>query len=264
MAQQDAKEKILRFYRGTEGEETAVRLVDLAGQAQRGQNFRLGGFLDPFGQEIAETVAASFRDIRVDFYGGYRGAERQRAAFIHPDFPGTPEFGIAVLAARWEDKFTHLSHRDILGALMSLGLERESFGDIIVTPGTALILTDEKLIPYLRENLARIGETGVRCEEGDIAAIPPREVRCKEIHATVASLRVDSIAAAGFGSSRSRAAQDIAQDKLKLNWQPVKNAAQAVKEGDMLSMRGRGRLEVAEIRGTTKKGRTSVLLKRYL
>ena len=70
--------------------------------------------------------------------------------------------------------------------------------------------------------------------------------------------------ASGFGSSRSRAAADIAADKLKLNWQPVKNASQNVKEGDILSMRGRGRLEVAEVRGQTKKGRTAVVLKRYL
>ncbi|MBQ3853662.1 MAG: RNA-binding protein, partial [Anaerovibrio sp.] len=70
-------------------------------------------------------------------------------------------------------------------------------------------------------------------------------------------------AAAGYGSSRSKAASDIAADKLKLNWQPVKNASQSVKEGDVLSMRGRGRLEVVEVRGSTKKGRIGVLLKRY-
>ena len=85
----------------------------------------------------------------------------------------------------------------------------------------------------------------------------------KEIKATVASLRVDSIAAAGFGMSRSKAATEIAADKVKLNWQTVKNAAQSIKEGDVLSMHGRGRLEVTEIRGQTKKGRISVVLKRY-
>ena len=96
----------------------------------------------------------------------------------------------------------------------------------------------------------------------DLADIAPREERCKEIRATVASLRIDSIAASGFGSSRSRAAADIAADKMKLNWQPVKSASQTVKEGDIISMRGR--LEVAEVRGQTKKGRTVVVLKRYI
>ncbi|MGP1367230.1 MAG: S4 domain-containing protein, partial [Schwartzia sp. (in: firmicutes)] len=88
--------------------------------------------------------------------------------------------------------------------------------------------------------------------------------RTKDIRATVASLRVDAVAAAGFGMSRSRAAADIDADKLKLNWQSVKNAAQSLKAGDVLSMRGRGRVEVVEIGGQTKKGRTGVLLRRFL
>jgi len=75
---------------------------------------------------------------------------------------------------------------------------------------------------------------------------------------------MDAIVAAGFGVSRSRAASDIAADKLRLNWQPVKGASQVVKPGDILSMRGRGRLEVSEIAGQTKKGRMVVHLKRYI
>ena len=261
---QDTKEKILRFYRGTEGEEVAVRLVDLAAQAAKNRKFRLSGFLDPYGQEIAETVAASMDGIRADFDGGYGGAERQRAVFCHEEFAGKPAFDIAVVRAEWNGQFTRLSHRDVLGSLMSLGIERECLGDIIATSDAAKILCDKKMAGYLIEHLVRIGEAGVSCSLDELSSIAPREERCKEIRATVASLRVDSIAAAGFGSSRSRAAADIAQDKLKLNWQPVKNASQTVKEGDVLSMRGRGRLEVAEIRGLTKKGRTGVLLKRYL
>ena len=94
--------------------------------------------------------------------------------------------------------------------------------------------------------------------------IAPREERIKEINATVASMRADSVAAAGFGVSRSRAVSDIEAEKLKLNWQAVKNASQTVKEGDVLSMRGRGRVEVVEVRGKTKKGRIGISLRRYL
>ncbi|MBR1858116.1 MAG: RNA-binding protein, partial [Selenomonadaceae bacterium] len=116
---------------------------------------------------------------------------------------------------------------------------------------------------YFTANLTQIGGTTVKTSVDELSSIAAKEERCKEIRATVASLRIDSIAAAGFGMSRSKAAADIAADKVKLNWQSVKNASQSVKEGDILSMRGRGRLEVAEIRGLTKKGRTGVLLKRY-
>ncbi len=109
-----------------------------------------------------------------------------------------------------------------------------------------------------------MGAAKVHCERIELADIEPREERCKEIKATVASLRIDSVSAAGFSCSRSRAAADIEADKLKLNWQSVKNAAQTVKEGDIISMRGRGRIEIAEVRGQTKKGRIGITLKRYI
>ncbi len=258
------KEKIVRFYKGTEGEETAVKLADLAEQALRSQKFRLSGFLDPYGQEIAETVAANFPGLRVDFFGGYPGAERQRALLLDASFGGKPSYEVAVIKAAWNGQFTRLSHRDVLGSLMGLGIERECIGDIIATGDFAKIIVDKKMQDFLLANLTQIGSAGVTCEVDELSSIAPKEERCKEIKATVASLRVDSVAAAGFGSSRSRAAADIAADKLKLNWQPVKNASQLVKEGDVLSMRGRGRLEVSEVRGQTKKGRIGVLLKRYL
>ena len=80
----------------------------------------------------------------------------------------------------------------------------------------------------------------------------------------LADLRLDAVAAAGYGVSRSRMADEIKSLNVKINWQEAKKAAQPVKEGDVLSFRGRGRVEVAEIRGTTKKGRISITLKRYI
>lgn len=259
-----AREKIVRFYRGTEGEAAAARLVDLAEQAARTQKFRCSGFLDPYGMEIAETVAANFDDISVSFDGGYPGAERQRAVFAHREFGGSPSFDISVVRAAWNAEFAHLTHRDVLGALMGLGVERDAIGDILVTAGAARVLTDKKMADFLLTEWKEIGAAAVRVDLDSLEAIAPREERVKEINATVASLRADSVAAAGFGISRSRAASDIEAEKLKLNWKSVKNAAQAVKEGDVLSMRGRGRVEVAEVRGRTKKGRIGISLKRYI
>ena len=258
------REKVIRFYKGTEGEETAVRLVDLAQGAVRGQKFRLSDFLSPYEQDIAETVAANFPSVKVEFFGGYVGAERQRAVFADKDFAGKPAFDIAVVKAVWRGEFVRLSHRDVMGAVLGLGVERGVVGDIIATGEWAKILVTAKMADFFTQNLTSIGAAAVVTTLDDLAEIAPKEERVKEIKATVASLRIDSVAAAGFGSSRSKAAADIAADKVKLNWQSVKNAAQTVKEGDILSMRGRGRLEVAEVGGLTKKGRIGVRLKRYM
>ncbi len=258
------REKIVRFYRGTEGEAVAARLVDLAEQATRTGKFRCSGFLDPYGMEIADTVAANYDDISVSFDGGYPGAERQKAVFTHRDFGGSPSFDISVVRAEWNAEYAHLTHRDVLGSLTGLGVDREAVGDILVTSGTVRVLTDKKMAGFLLSEWKQIGAASIRVETDSAESITPREERVKEISATVASLRADSVAASGFGISRSRAASDIEAEKLKLNWQPVKSASQMVKEGDVLSMRGRGRVEVVEVRGRTKKGRIGISLKRYI
>lgn len=260
---QDSREKIIRYYKGTEGEQMAVKLVDFAAQAIKNRKYKLSGFLTPFEQSMAETIANSLGDLKVEFDGGFVGAERQRAAFCHEDFEGTPVFEISVIKSEWNGEFARLSHGDVLGSLMSLGVEREHIGDIIATKDFARIIVDAKMLNYFVSNLTRIGNTAVVTSEDELENISPKEERVKEIKATVASLRVDSIAAAGFGMSRSKAATEISAEKVKLNWQTVKNSSQSIKEGDILSMRGRGRLEVAEIRGQTKKGRIGILLKRF-
>ena len=258
------KERILRFYRGTEGEETAVRLLDLTEATVKTVKFRVSPFLDPYGQEIAETICAAYDEVQLDFDGGYVGAERQRAMLRHRDFAGKPDgFAIACVEAVWNGQFARLTHRDVLGAVMGLGIERELIGDILPAADTAKIICDVKIADFLVNNLTMIGAVGVKTSPSDLAEIAPREERTKEIRATVASLRLDSIVAAGFGISRSRAAEDIAADKVKLNWQSAASASKTIKEGDVLSMRGRGRVEVTEVRGQTKKGRTVVVLNRF-
>lgn len=257
------KEKIIRFYSNTEGSEAAIRLTDLAEQVIKTKKVRLSGFLSPFEMEIAEAVAANYEGIKVSFDGGYIGAERQRAIISYSDFSGNAGTEITVVKAEWNEAFAHLYHRDVLGALMGLGIDRSLLGDLLLSAGSVRILADKKIADYLLLNLTQIGSAKVTCTLDELGEIAPREERSKEISATVASLRIDSIAAAGFGISRSKAAADIEADKLKLNWQQVKNVSQSVKAGDIISLRGRGRLEVSEIRGQTKKGRIGVSLTRY-
>ena len=125
-------------------------------------------------------------------------------------------------------------------------------------------VVEKTLVNYLTSNLTQIGAAPV-----SLTAITPedllqKEEKVKVINATVADLRLDAVAAAGYGVSRSRMADEIKSLNVKVNWKEAKKAAQPVVEGDTISFRGRGRVEVAEIRGTTKKGRISVVLKRFI
>ena len=257
------REKIIRYYRASGEAELAAKLIDLADGAVRGQKYRVSEFLDPYGYSVAETIKAHYSQLNIEANGGYRGAERVKAAFVDEDFPGSIDFGLVAIAVRWDERYYQISHRDVLGSLMGLGVKRELFGDIIMKDGMCQIVADTAIAPFVLQNLHTVGSATVQTEIVDLTAIEPKEEKVKDIRTTVASLRLDTVAAAGFGLSRTKMAAEIEADKLKVNWQPAKGAAQTISAGDMISMRGRGRLEVCEIIGQTRKGRMSILLKRY-
>ena len=185
-------------------------------------------------------------------------------AYVAEDFYGQPDYGMAFLLAAWDKRYYDLSHRDILGAFMGTGCKREALGDIVFVPEGAQLVVEKALLNYLSSNLTQIGAAPITLTEIPREELLQKEEKVKVINATVADLRLDAVAAAGYGVSRSRMADEIKSLNVKVNWQEAKKAAQPVKEGDVLSFRGRGRVEVAEIRGTTKKGRISITLKRYI
>jgi RNA-binding protein YlmH len=258
------REKILRYYRASGDAELASRLVDLAESAAKSRKYKVSEFLDPFGFSIAETIAAHYERLNLEADGGFPGSERVKIAFIVEDFPGKADYALAALEASVDVRYYQISHRDVLGAVLGLGIKREMVGDIIMTGRGCQIVCDATMSDFISRNLVKIGAATVEMAPLPLASIEPREERVKEIRTTIASLRLDAVAAAGFSTSRTKMAGEIASDKVKINWQDAKNAAQSVKAGDIISMRGRGRVEVCEVLGQTKKGRTSILLKRFI
>ena len=135
---------------------------------------------------------------------------------------------------------------------------------VVFVPEGAQLVVDKTLANYLTGNLTQIGAAPITMSEIAKEDLLQKEEKVKIISATVADLRLDAVAAAGYGVSRSRMADEIKGLNVKVNWKEVKKPAQAVEMGDVISFRGRGRVEIDEIRGTTKKGRISVTLKRYI
>ena len=258
------REKILRYFKASGDEQLAAKLLDLAEGANKSCKFRVSEFLDPHAYNVAEIVAANFDNVKIEADGGFANAERVKVAFVAEDFYGQPDYGMAFLLAAWDKRYYDLSHRDILGAFMGTGCKREALGDIVFVPEGAQLVVEKALLNYLSSNLTQIGAAPITLTEIPREELLQKEEKVKVINATVADLRLDAVAAAGYGVSRSRMADEIKSLNVKVNWQEAKKAAQPVKEGDVLSFRGRGRVEVAEIRGTTKKGRISITLKRYI
>ena len=147
---------------------------------------------------------------------------------------------------------------------MGMGCEREIMGDIVLVPEGAQFVADKTFANYIESNLTQIGAVHVSLKQIGREELQAKEEKIKIISATVAALRLDAVAAAGYGISRSRMADEIKNQNVKLNWKEAKSAAQSVAEGDVISFRGRGRVELSEIRGMTKKGRCAVTLKRFI
>lgn len=258
------REQIIRYYRGTDNGELAARLIDLADSVSKGRPYGVSEFVSPGGVQIAETIQAHVPSLAVRTDGGYDGAERVRIAFVRADYDGPVSFPITACRVSWDARYRLLGHRDVLGSLMGLGIDRERFGDIIMQEGGAVILVDTPLVSYLKQNFDKIAMVSVSVEETDLADIAPREEKTKEIKTTVASLRLDSITSSGFGMSRTKAAEAINGERVQVNWQPAKSPSQLVQEGDVISLRGRGRMVLDQVTGQSRKGRIGVLLKRFM
>lgn len=258
------RETVLRYFKASGDAELAAQLLDLAEGARKSRRARVSGFLDPHGQNVAEIVAANYPQVRYEMNGGFQNAERQKVAFIAEDFYGQPDFAITALEILWDKRYYDIGHRDVLGAFMGLGCKREILGDIVFIDEGAQLAVDTPMVDFILSNLTKIGAATVEVKVIPLEDLKEKEQKIKLISATVAALRLDAVAASGYGVSRSRMADEIKGQNVKLNWQEAKSPSQTVKEGDVISFRSRGRVELAEVRGTTKKGRYAITLKRYI
>lgn len=147
---------------------------------------------------------------------------------------------------------------------MGLGIKREKFGDLLpVESGCQIILVPE-LVDFVKSNLLRVSHERVEVKEIDSEQLNPPTLKEKAIRSTVASLRLDAIAALGFGESRTRMVKEIKSEQVKVNWKTVSDPDYQLTPGDLVSIRGRGRIVFREITGKSKKNRLGVLLIRYL
>lgn len=258
------REKIVRYFKASGDEKLAIELLDLATKASKSRKYSVSEFLDPHGVNVAEIIASNFENVKFKAFGGFDNSERKCIAFISEDYYGEPEFLVRYFQVEWDKRYYSLNHRDILGAFMAMGAKRELLGDIIFIPEGAQFAAMEKFEQYILSNLLNIGSAPVNIKTITKDALKEKEEKVKIIKATVAKLRLDSVAAAGFGVSRSRMADEIKGLNVKLNWKEVKSASQSVNEGDIFSFRGRGRVEFSEITGNTKKGRIGIVLKRFI
>jgi photosystem II S4 domain protein len=251
--------------KGVENRETVVRVIDQAEQAIKTWEVIQTDFLAP--PELAEVQQAFARltEIHLVAWGGYPQAERQRLAIARAELPlDTAQVELAGLEIAGNFLFDQATHRDFLGAMLGTGIVRDKVGDILVLGerGAQAIVSPD-MLEFLEMNLNQVRSVPVKTRRIDLGELKIREPKKKEITTVEASMRLDAIASAGFGVSRSKMADMIAAGDVRVNWKEITSASHPVKSGDLIATRGKGRVEVGEV-AVTKKDRYRVNLTRYV
>ncbi len=216
---------------------------------------RFVGFLNEHESLYLREHLPKRADIR--FFGGYADAVRVMlgAGAGEEDFPIVPlEF-----AYRDEDD---LRHRDFLGALMALGLNRDTVGDILTSPGRTVIFTREDVVPFILSQVETIGRVGVKVGYADVTELPvPDDVEERVL--TLSSLRLDAFVAAAANLSRDKAARLIRSDMVMVNHVVENSVAAFLKEGATVTIRKYGKFVLSAILGNSRKGKLRVSVKHF-
>lgn len=253
---------------GLTGEDrlTLAKVLDKAGQARDRNIPAATDFLSPRqrAQALDLLRLAGVPETAYVSQGGYEGAERQVLLFL-PDWlePESAESPIRCLRASFREDETP-THRDFLGSLMGMGVVREKVGDILVSSGSADLLVLEGVADFLLQSWSSAGRTKltVTAIEPDNLHIPT--VQRREVRDTVSSLRLDAVTSSGFRLARGKAAALIESGRVQLNWRECVKPDKLLEAGDVVSARGFGKFELAEVGGLTRKGRISIVLQVYV
>ena len=234
----------------------ALRLQQNAQRADRLDIPVPGRFVT--GEERALAVhAAREARVAVSFFGGWEGAEREQVCF-HPAW-AEAEFTAVWVEIRWAAKFAHVEHRDLLGSLMALGMDRSFFGDLIAQEDRAYLLCLPEIAVRLPMEWDKAGNVPIKVQQLEEAPAidPPRGEFLRD---TVASLRLDCVLSAGMKTSRSRAAEIIRMGAVAVDHMPEERTDRILAAGQLLSVRGFGRIRLSEVGSPTRKDRLPVQL----
>jgi RNA-binding protein YlmH len=270
------KEELLKYAKTDEDRLFLARLLDKANQADRGYlvNSR---FMDPHQKSIARRMLHEIGS-KFIFEGGYPEAERALSFFV-PDYMilaseeetlaslrNNPSYPVTLVQVDLKKgPYTkEMTHRDYLGALMNLGITRETLGDILVHKEFAQIITLSEIAPFIENNLTQVGRASVSAGTIRLDELVPPILKFEMKTATVASLRLDAIVAEGFNLSRSEASEYIGTGKVYLQFEECCNVSKLVEEGDTVSLRGAGRIVLDRVGGISKKSRVFITILKYV
>lgn len=251
---------------GDERELLGKRFLELARRAENGGYFTFTDFLGLPEQSVFDSVRTRLGRTGYTAYGGADGAERVMIRFGREDELGYSQpFPIRCLRIRPKaEKFAdRLTHRDFLGGLMSLGIEREVLGDIVIRENVGYLFVREDMLDFIKRSLSEIKRTTVVCDE--VTELPEGELyRTEERRIQLSSERLDAVIAKTFNLSREDAQALFARGLVFASGKEITSPSYTPKAGEKISVRTHGRLIYRGVDGLSRKGKLNVTILLYV
>lgn len=243
-----------------EEQQLRKRFYDLAERSYARDLFTFTGFLGLGDQDVFWQEEPKLKYAGYALYGGCEGADRVMVRFGSSGKLGyeVPFPIVCIHIVPLSSKFADdLNHRDFLGALMSLGIDRSTLGDIRAGEKQAYLFCQDTVADFICENLNKVRHTSVRCtvEEdiGDLAAEEPERISIQ-----VQSVRADAVLARAYNLSREKSLELFRAGKVFVNGRACENNARSLKAGDVVNARGYGKLRLEEGSKETRKGKLAI------
>ncbi len=265
------KQELLKDYRKQEDKICLSQVLDKIEFSKTREKIEHTDFLDMYQISLVENFLRKIKFENYKFYGAYEESER-KILIIYPE-----KYNESMLEKNYskmlkvvrvslpEEEKGKYTHRNYLGGIVKLGLKREKVGDILVSDDGADIVVVEDFAEILKQelpNLTRFEKTDITIEE--IKNIRKKEIKLELIKIIVPSLRLDNIVSDLAKTSRNKAAQIINQERVFVNGQNETKLSKQIKLKDIITIRGKGRFIVKEFAGTTRSGRTVVVIEKYV
>lgn len=265
------KQEMLRDYKKPEDKMCLSQVLDKIESSANRNKIEYTDFLDMYQTALVETFLRKNNFKNYKLYGGYDEAER-KILIVYPE-----KYNEEMLAKNYnkmigilriqlpEEEQGKLVHRNYLGGIVKLGLKREKVGDILVANDGADIIAKQDFIEILKNELPSLTRfENSTFEEKVLNELRKKEVKIEEIKIIVPSLRLDNIVSDLAKTSRNKASQILASERVFVNGQNATKPSKQIKQNDIITIRGKGRFVIKDFVGTTRSGRTVVLVEKYV
>lgn len=218
----------------------------------------VSNFLTTEEQHIYQLEAKKYPSLSLTFEGGIKNAEYQKAIISNN---GDVDSGITIIKISFNPRYLSLTHRNVLGSLIHLGITRNRIGDILCDSDCAYVAVCSNLVEFLKDNLTTIHHQEVKVSEYN----EPIILEDKGVEKTifVQSVRLDSVIAMAYNISREDSLELIKKELVKVNQKIVIKAFQNLKPCDIISVAHKGRIKIIDDSATSRSGRIVMKIKIY-